>query len=856
MSNAKTISKVVPLGANGQVLSSNGTSLVWSTPSTNADTLDSLNSTSFFRTDAANASDARLSSGDGRGLRFWDSDAYKIQMSSTANTTFGGRLDSTSDYNMYFTMSGGTNRGFTFRNASTPVAQIESTGQLRLASNVISNGRILTANNSAVTPAYSFNDDPNTGMFALAADTVGFSTNGTIAAAFTSTGDLRLYNTAGTFYTQFSNQPTSNNTITLPITGDTTIVSGTMATTNTAQSITANKTFTGLTSFDRGAATYTDAFIIQSGAIASGNPGFYFKKANATSLHITGWNGSAREGTIELKNNTIVPSIAAANGSASAPAFDFVNDPNTGIYLIGADTIGFSTNGTIAAAFTSTGNLRLYNTAGTQYIEANSQPTATRYLNLPDANVTLTSGTMATINTAQTFTAVKTFDTEIRTNEIAPAGGQQLILFAGESKEASGYTGLTTEQVFIVAEGGLQVISSANNWTDATNGAWATANPAVIINNASGQSIFPGQVLTSDQFAANGATLNQLVTKRSGTYPTFILRNDGSNLYFLKTAAGSTVSESYDSTRPLTISFSTGELSSTNGQYFSGGMVVDTSLTVNPVIEATSGTAAKPGYTFSANNSVGIYLESNSLKFATSGVEVGYFGTGGNFIATNAISAGSSITNSATLADAGSVFIGSSGTFGTFTNLARLGVYKNSTLAQPNGYIRLDEADGTTQYVWLDVSDQMRFSPTSTNNGTTTGTLIGTQTSDERIKEIDPEFVYGIETVKRLKPMKYRLLTDPNKVDRLGFGAQTTREIVPEVVYDTNECIDGYTRDPNNEDNMIPNSDRTKLAMDGVQLIPVLTKALQESFEIIDSLKASISDLNMRIQTLETNSNK
>lgn len=689
MSNAKTISKVVPLGANGQVLSSNGTSLVWSTPSTNADTLDSLNSTSFFRTDAANASDARLSSGDGRGLRFWDSDAYKIQMSSTANTTFGGRLDSTSDYNMYFTMSGGTNRGFTFRNASTPVAQIESTGQLRLASNVISNGRILTANNSAVTPAYSFNDDPNTGMFALA-----------------------------------------------------------------------------------------------------------------------------------------------------------------------ADTIGFSTNGTIAAAFTSTGNLRLYNTAGTQYIEANSQPTATRYLNLPDANVTLTSGTMATINTAQTFTAVKTFDTEIRTNEIAPAGGQQLILFAGESKEASGYTGLTTEQVFIVAEGGLQVISSANNWTDATNGAWATANPAVIINNASGQSIFPGQVLTSDQFAANGTTLNQLVTKRSGTYPTFILRNDGTNLYFLKTAAGSTISESYDSTRPLTISFSTGELSSTNGQYFSGGMVVDTSLTVNPVIEASTGVAGKPGYTFSANNSVGIYLESSALKFATAGTERMNIGTGGNLNCLNAITAGSSITNSATLADAGSIFIGSSGTFGTFTNLARLGVYKNSTLAEPNGYIRLDEADGTTQYVWLDVNDLLRFSPTSTNNGTTTGTVIGTQTSDERIKEIDPEFVYGIETVKKLKPIKYRLLSDPDKADRLGFGAQTTREIVPEVVYDTNECIDGYTRDPNNEDNMIPNSDRTKLAMDGVQLIPVLTKALQESFEIIDSLKASISDLNMRIQTLETNSNK
>jgi hypothetical protein len=441
------------------------------------------------------------------------------------------------------------------------------------------------------------------------------------------------------------------------------------------------------------------------------------------------------------------------------------------------------------------------------------------------------------------------------TSEVATSKNQELILFAGESA-TSGYTGLTAENVYVVAEAGMQVISSSNNWIDATNGSWATANPAVIINNASGQSIFPGQVLTSDQFVVNGATINQLVTKRSGTYPTFILRNDGTNLYFLKTAAGSAISETDDSARPLTINLSTGALTSGNGQTFSGGMTVNTKFTSTAVIEATSGTAAKPGYTFSANNSVGIYLESSGLKFATGGVEVGNFGTGGNFNAINAISAGSSITNSATLADAGSIFIGSSGTFGTFTNLARLGVYKNSTLAEPNGYIRLDEADGTTQYVWLDVNDLLRFSPTSTNNGTTTGTVIGTQTSDERIKEIDPEFVYGIETVKKLKPIKYRLLSDPDKADRLGFGAQTTREIVPEVVYDTNECIDGYTRDPNNEDNMIPNSDRTKLAMDGVQLIPVLTKALQESFEIIDSLKASISDLNMRIQTLETNSNK
>lgn len=684
MSNAKTISKVVPLCADGQVLSSNGTSLVWSTPSTNADTLDSLNSTSFFRTDAANVADVRLSSGDGRGLRFWDSDAYKIQMSSTANTTFGGRLDSTPDFNMYFTMSGGTNRGFTFRNASTPVAQIESTGQLRLASNVISNGRILTANNSAATPAYSFNDDANTGMFSLA-----------------------------------------------------------------------------------------------------------------------------------------------------------------------ADTIGFSTNGTIAAAFTSTGNLRLYNTAGTQYVEANSQPTATRYLNLPDANVTLTGGTMATIDTNQTFTGVKTFNGAIKSNEIMPAGGQQLILFAGESKEASGYTGLTTEHVFIVAEAGLQVISSANNWTDATNGGWATKNPTVIINDVDGVSTFPGRILTNDQYVAHGATLNQYLSKRSGTYPTAMFRNDGGNFYFLKTPPGASFSESFDTDRPLTINLSTGAITSSNGQTFSGGMTINTSLTVNSVIEGADGTAAKPEYTFNSNNVVGMWHEAGALKFSTNGIERVNIGTAGNLNALNSITAIGNITNSDTIADGVSLYLGTSGTANTATNLARIGVYKNSTLTQPNAYIRLDEADGTTQYLWLDVNDQMRYSSTATNMGTTTGTLIGTQTSDERLKEIDETFEYGINEVKKLKPIRYRFIKDADQTTKLGFGAQTTQSIVPEAVYDTGECIDGYDQDPNDDMKQTPRSNETILSMDYVQIIPVLTKALQESLGIIDGLKTTVEELKTRLSALE-----
>jgi hypothetical protein len=100
--------------------------------------------------------------------------------------------------------------------------------------------------------------------------------------------------------------------------------------------------------------------------------------------------------TDEFGNVDFPAAIGAANGTAAEPAYDFTSDTNTGMYLASADTLGFATNGTAAAQFTSAGNLRLFNTAGTFYSEFSNQPTANRTITIPDGNVTLTAGTMAT----------------------------------------------------------------------------------------------------------------------------------------------------------------------------------------------------------------------------------------------------------------------------------------------------------------------------------------------------------------------------------------------------------------------------------------------------------------------------
>lgn len=114
----------------------------------NADTVDGLHAASFLRSDADDSTTGNLAftSGHGKGLKFWNSDSYKIYMSSVADATWGGNLDGTSDYNMYFRMNGGTNRGFVFRNNTTNVAQIDSAGHIWMTGDLKSPHKILLRN--------------------------------------------------------------------------------------------------------------------------------------------------------------------------------------------------------------------------------------------------------------------------------------------------------------------------------------------------------------------------------------------------------------------------------------------------------------------------------------------------------------------------------------------------------------------------------------------------------------------------------------------------------------------------------------------------------------------------------------
>ena len=232
--------------------------------------------------------------------------------------------------------------------------------------------------------------------------------------------------------------------------------------------------------------------------------------------------------------------------------------------------------------------------------------------------------------------------------------------------------------------------------------------------------------------------------------------------------------------------------------------------------------------TQSPNHKLDLYSSAERSVIANSSVNMTNAGWG-NYITTNTEASGA-----------------------TASHGVLIGCYRETTSDAFVGVIRMHQRNFTKQHLWFDNNGTLRTSTNGSHIGESNlGNVIGDQTSDERLKDIAPSFDYGLEQVMQLKPIDYKFKDDKNETRHLGFGAQSTRDIIPEVVYDTQECIDGYDADPEDEDKQIPRSEDTKFAMKYVELVPVLTKAIQEQQQIIEDLKSQNESLIARIEALE-----
>jgi len=108
--------------------------------------------------------------------------------------------------------------------------------------------------------------------------------------------------------------------------------------------------------------------------------------------------------------------------------------------------------------------------------------------------------------------------------------------------------------------------------------------------------------------------------------------------------------------------------------------------------------------------------------------------------------------------------------------------------------------------------------------------------SDSRLKrDIKPMTNYGLSTVMQLKPVTYFFNADKTNHPEVGFIAQDVQKIVPEVVSGTEGDI----------------SKGETLGLSYGNLVPVLTKAIQEQQSTIQKQQTAIEAQQMQIDELK-----
>lgn len=106
-------------------------------------------------------------------------------------------------------------------------------------------------------------------------------------------------------------------------------------------------------------------------------------------------------------------------------------------------------------------------------------------------------------------------------------------------------------------------------------------------------------------------------------------------------------------------------------------------------------------------------------------------------------------------------------------------------------------------------------------------------TSDRRLKENILPLQYGLQQVLQLKPVSFTWKKLPEQGTQLGLIAQDVRQVIPEIVIEAD------------------NADKT-LALNHLQLIPVLVNAIQEQQKTIEGLQEKLSAVeNEHVQTIE-----
>ena len=161
------------------------------------------------------------------------------------------------------------------------------------------------------------------------------------------------------------------------------------------------------------------------------------------------------------------------------------------------------------------------------------------------------------------------------------------------------------------------------------------------------------------------------------------------------------------------------------------------------------------------------------------------------------------------------------------TRIAGIGCYRVST-NNPAGCLAISQRDGGNTRVWADNNNVLRIGNLNTQIGGTGGNVVGSQTSDIRLKNNLGSVSYGLTEINQINPIKFSFKKDESNRQQIGFSAQDIKSIIPEAVFNSG-C--SYNIEGTQVDDT--------LGMDYVALVPVLVNAVKELSAKVAALEGS-----------------
>lgn len=154
--------------------------------------------------------------------------------------------------------------------------------------------------------------------------------------------------------------------------------------------------------------------------------------------------------------------------------------------------------------------------------------------------------------------------------------------------------------------------------------------------------------------------------------------------------------------------------------------------------------------------------------------------------------------------------------------------------------------DSASNYVYYNnAGTPLYWSTANGGNFYVFGSVLGNQGSDDRLKRDVEPYTRGLADLCKLKPIRFvfnGLGTTTDGDARVGLSAQATREVIPELVYETPEPPHDPYYDYKGKNLTIPG----QLSLDDRPLIFAAINAIRELAEMNEALHARVKHLEER----------